>query len=128
MAEYTNSAIAAVGNATQTATVTFEADQVLPITLVKNVNKPGEIYFEGESIVLTIDLARTTPKNISNITLTDTIPTIITFNPDTGVIINGSHGSVDFDSNTRVLTISNLSLNDNNPISTVTISGTIHFT
>lgn len=127
MADYTNSAIASVGTATQTATVTFEADQFLPLTMVKNVNKPGEVYFEGESIVLTIDLARTTQKNISNITLTDTIPVVITFDPDTEVIINGPHGPVEFDPDTRVLTISNISLNDDTPIATITINGMIHF-
>lgn len=128
MAKYINTGTASIGNTTQTATISFEAEQSLPLKIKKSVNKPDEVYFEGDSIVFTVDLARTTSKTVKNITLTDTIPSIVTFDPSSGITISGFHGPVHFNADSRVLTITDLVLNDDNPVTTVTISGEIHFT
>ena len=128
MAEYINTGTASIGSMTQSTTISFEAEQSLPIEIKKSVNKPDEIYFEGDSIVFTVDLTRTTLKTVKNITLTDTIPSIVTFDPKSGITIDGFHGPVHFDSDNRVLTITDIVLNDDNPVTTVTISGEIHFT
>lgn len=128
MAEYINTGTASIGSTTQTTTISFEAEQSLPIEIKKSVNKPDEVYFEGDSIVFTVDLTRTTSKTIKNITLTDTIPSIVTFDPSSGITVNGFHGPIHFDTDSRVLTITDIVLNDANPITTVTVSGEIHFT
>ena len=40
----------------------------------------------------------------------------------------GFHGPIHFDADSRVLTITDIVLNDASPITTVTVSGEIHFT
>ena len=128
MAEYINTGTASIGSTTQTSSISFEAEQSLPIEIKKSVNKPDEVYFEGDSIVFTVDLTRTTSKTIKNITLTDTIPSIVTFDASSGITVNGFHGPIHFDADSRVLTITDIVLNDASPVTTVTVSGEIHFT
>ncbi|MHC1685154.1 MAG: hypothetical protein AB6733_19835 [Clostridiaceae bacterium] len=127
MADYTSTVTAAVGNVEKTASVTFEAEQVLPVEINKTIDKPDEVYFVGNTIVFTVTLNKTTPHTISNLTFTDTIPEVVSFDPSTGITIDGAHGPITFDADRRLLSINELILNSDKPTVTITITGTIDF-
>lgn len=127
MADYTSTVTAAVGTVEKTASVTFEAEQVLPVEINKTIDKPDEVYFEGNTITFTVTLNKTTPYTISNLTFTDTIPEVVSFDPSTGITIDGPHGPITFDADRRLLSINEIILNSDKPTVTITITGTIDF-
>ncbi len=105
--------------------VSFEAANELGIIITKKIDRSGEVYFQGETIIFTITMTREAGITgaINQITLTDEVPAVVKFTKDNVQLIGGTSGNINVSG--QKLTITELVLNNGNPTITVIITGTI---
>lgn len=105
--------------------VSFQAANELGIIITKTINRPGEVYFQGETIIFTITMTRAASieSSINQITLTDQVPAVVKFTKDNVQLVGGTSGNISVSGQT--LKITELVLNNGNPTITVIITGTI---
>ncbi len=105
--------------------VSFQAANELGIIITKTINRPGEVYFQGETIIFTITMTRAAgiESSINQITLTDQVPAVVKFTKDNVQLVGGTSGNISVSGQT--LKITELVLNNGNPTITVIITGTI---
>lgn len=125
----TNTTIGSVTNedieyTVSTNPVLFEATGELEVVITETVDK-DEIYYNGDTIIFTITMTRTegVTKAIPGITLTDTFPDIVNYSASDVETVVGISGSIDVTDKT--LTISNITLSNDNPIVEIKVKGTI---
>lgn len=125
----TNSIIGSVTNEGINYNVTsspllFEATSELEVIITEAVDK-DEIYYNGDNIIFTITMTRSEgiTKPITGITLTDTFPDIISYSASDVETSSGISGDINVTDKT--LTISNITLSNDNPIVEIKVKGTI---
>lgn len=107
------------------APVSFQAANELGIIITKTIDKPDEIYYQGETIIFTItmELAKDVTGTINQITLTDEMPAVVKFTQGNVQLSDGTKGNISVSGQT--LTISGLVLNKAHPKDIITITGII---
>lgn len=105
--------------------VNFQAGDELGIVITKTIDRPGEMYYQGETIVFTITLTRAAgvTSTINQITLTDEVPAIVKYTKDNIKQTVGAAGNISVSGQT--LKITELTLNNGNPTITFVITGKI---
>lgn len=109
-------------------TVTFQAANEIGILITKTINRPGELYYEGDTIVFTVTITRATGVTgaINQITITDDIPSVVSFTQAGVQQTIGTGGNISVSGQT--VTVSGLVLNNGNPTNTIVVTGIIHVT
>lgn len=111
-----------MNNILQTASTSFELANSNAISMIKTINKPGELYFPNELIVFTITIINNSNSNISGLFFRDVIDDVV--NPISGInyLVTTTSGIITNSSNP--VSISGININANETV-TITISGRI---
>ena len=107
-------------------TVTFQPANEIGILITKTINRPGELYYEGDTIVFTVTITRAAGITgaINQITITDDIPSVVSFTQAGVQQTIGTGGNISVSGQT--VTVSGLVLNNGNPTNTIVVTGIIH--
>lgn len=121
----TNTAKAEKGTLNVSASVEFQAASEIGIDIIKTVDRPGDLYYHGDPITFKISIKRSTGINraINQITLKDTFPSIVSFKATDVYRIEGTGGNISVI--WPNLLITELVLNDGNPVNTIEVRGII---
>lgn len=107
------------------ANVSFQAVNDVGVKITQTIDRPGELYYNGEEIIFYITITRMNgvTDTINKLTITDDFPSIVSYSEANVEHIEGTSGKVSVVG--QLLTISDLVLNNGKPTITYKITGTI---